>query len=78
MAAADLLKNAINNIKQQLDTYPETKKMLSIEKANSYITQSVIIFLQSMFTGNNKDKKVASIGQALMQKATLQALTAPP
>lgn len=48
------------------DFYPNSQD-LTLEKSLAYIPECLLLFCKTLFVGADSDRKVASIGQALMQ-----------
>lgn len=77
MAAAELLKTDIRSVEQENNFYPNSIEMSSLQKTLEYVPQSLQLFLHTLFTGKDKDLKVSSLGQAMMQATRPRGLLAP-
>ena len=55
-------------------TYPSMNEFQSIGNCIEYLTPSLKSLLKTMFVSNDKDKRVAFIGQAIMQQIRPRAL----
>ena len=75
--AAKLIKNDIKSIDDQPDAYPTCDDMTSIQKAIDSLPSTLKLFLQSLFVGKDIDRKIASIGQAIMQSVRPRVIVAP-
>jgi len=75
--AAKLIKNDIKSIEVQHDEYPSCEDMTSVQKAIDYLPSTLKLFLQSLFVGKDIDRKIASIGQAIMQSVLPRVIVAP-
>ena len=58
-------------------TYPSMNEFQSIDNCIEYLTPSLKSLLKTMFVSNDKDKRVAFIGQAIMQQIRPRALLVP-
>jgi len=75
--AAKLLKNDIKMIQQQSDMYPTCAEMDSVEMACTFLPKSLQLFIGDVFTGVDSDRKMASIGQSMVQATRRRVLLAP-
>ena len=75
--AAKLLQSDIKRVEQQRDVYPDPCQMSSLNECLGYLPETLHMLLQYLFVGKNTDKKIASIGQAMMQATRPRALVAP-
>ena len=57
--------------------YPDCDQMSSTDEAMAFLPESLRTFLEQLFVGKNIDKKVASIGQAIMQAVRPRVLVTP-
>ena len=75
--AARLIKSDIKtNVPSTKDQYPSTN-MLSLDSTLIYLPETLRIMLDSLFVGNDNRRKVASIGQAIVQTVRPRAVIAP-
>ena len=77
ISAARLIKNDIIDVIQSLDYYTTLEPEDFLSESLSFIPESLRNFLKTLFSGRNTEKKVASLGQALMQAARPRSLIAP-
>ena len=77
MAAAELLKSDIRSVVDEKGTYPTSLEMSSVMKTLLYLPESLKLFLRTLFIGKNKDLKVSSLGQAIMQATRPRGLLPP-
>ena len=59
------------------ETYPLSSDMSSVEIAISFLSESLILLLDTLIIGVDKKLKIASIGQAIMQATRPRVLIAP-
>ena len=71
-AAAKLIKNEVQQLECDLQKYPEFN---SSELSSSYLTPSLNIFLQELISTSEKETKIASIGQIIMQSIRPKTLS---
>ena len=76
-AAANLIKSDIKSIIQSKELYLSTLEMASTEKTLSYLPNSLRRFLDVLFVGNEKNLKMSSVGQAMMQATRPRVIIAP-
>lgn len=76
-AAAELIKADIKRIEQSKTTYPSSLEMSTLEQVMSFIPASLQLFLRTLFVGAEKETKIGSIGQAIMQATRPRALLCP-
>ena len=76
-AAAALLKHDIKNIPGNKTQYNLFESLSSQEAALEFIPKSLRSFLSFLFVGNQKKRKIASIGQAIIQATRPRTLIAP-
>ena len=75
--AARLIRSDIKtNVPSTSDEYPSIE-MLKLDSALNYIPGTLHTLLDLLLVGQNKPRKVASIGQALIQAARPRAVLAP-
>ena len=75
--AAKLLKNDIRSLNYCAKEYPSCDDLSSIKKAIAYLPKSLRLFMNILVAGKNPDKKIASIGQALIRAARPRVLLTP-
>ena len=75
--AATLIKNEIKRMNATKTTYPTSQEIQSLEQNLSYVPQGLQLFLKKIFVEKNPERKVASIGQAIIQAARPRVLIAP-
>lgn len=75
-AAAKLIKHDIKEINQPSDVYPAISGISSIDDNLNFIPNSLYTFLTLLFVGA-QPRKIASIGQAIIQATRPRALMAP-
>jgi hypothetical protein len=68
-AAAELLKDDIKRITQDMNEYFKTGDLKYIEENLNYLPQSLKFFLENLFVGKDTKLKIEDIGQSIM-KAT--------
>lgn len=74
-AAARLMKSDIKaSVPSQSDDYPSTE---DIKSGVTYLPDSVKYFLDHLFVGKSTERKIASIGQAIVQASRPVAVMAP-
>lgn len=74
--AAKIIKNDIRSTAEKSDSFPGTDNLTN-SAALHYLPESLKLLLSKMFSSKNKDRKVGSIGQAIMQAACPRSLLAP-
>ena len=75
--AAKLIRSDIKaNVPTASDEYPSIE-MLTLESALDYIPKTLHTLLDMIFVGEKKPRKVASIGQAIIQAARPRSVLAP-
>ena len=75
--AARLIKSDIKtNVSPVSDQYP-TSDTVKLQAALDYIPESLRIVLKSLFSGSDAQRKVASIGHAIIQAVRPRAVVAP-
>ena len=77
-AAAKILKSDIKSSRAETfkEEYPSVEK-LSLTEALSYIPESLQTFCRALFVGTDKERKIASIGQSIIQDTRLLSVIAP-
>lgn len=75
--AAKLIKYDIKSTGDQHDVYPSCEDIASVHKAIYYLPSTLKLFLQSLFVGKDIDRKIVSIGQAIMQAVRPRVIVAP-
>ena len=76
-AAAALLKNDIKKIPGKETQYNLFETLSSQETAMEFIPNSMRTFLSCLLVGNEKVKKIAAIGQAIIQAIRPRTILAP-
>ena len=76
-AAAELLKNDIKSVSHTKDYYASCSALSSVEEAISFLPDSLILMLKTMFPSKDGQVKVASLGQAVMQATRPRTMLAP-
>ncbi len=76
-AAAQLIKSEVKAVSQPKDVYPSLDDMSTTDKALSFLPESLFTLLNMVFVGKDTDRKIASIGQAIMQAIRPRVLNAP-
>ena len=75
--AARLLKSdIISNVLSETNLYPSTES-LSLNSSLEYIPSSLKLLLDNLFVGKSTERKVASIGQAIIQSVRPRAVLMP-
>lgn len=75
--AARLIKSDVKtNVESVTDQYPCTDS-LKLTAALDYLPETLRLLLSSVFVGKNTNRKVASIGQAIVQAIRPRAVIAP-
>ena len=74
--AAKFIKNDVKSPPSS-KTYPSMNEFQPIDNCIEYLTPSLKSLLKTMFVSNDKDKRVAFIGQAIMQQIRPRALLVP-
>ena len=75
IAAAKIIKSDIKSIFISKNYYPKSSE-ISVEESINYLPESRKHFLELIFVGQNY-RKVAAVGQAIMQAARPRAIIAP-
>lgn len=75
--AAELIKSDIKGVMQSKDNYATSLEMSSVENSLQFIPESLQLLLSTIFVGKDKEMKICSIGQAIMQAARPRALLLP-
>ena len=70
-------KKDIKSCSTSNDLYPSSEEISCIEQAISFLPESLKLLLELMFVDHDKEIKVASIGQAIMQAVRPRVLIAP-
>eukprot|EP00794_Sanderia_malayensis_P014578 gene14578-16080_t len=73
-AAAALIKNDMKACRASKEIYPNSEDMSSPENAIAFLPQALLQLLDVLVHGVDKKKKIASIGQAIMQAARPRVL----
>ena len=76
-AAAELLKNDIKSVSHTKDYYESCSELSSVEEAISFLPDSLVLMLKTMFPSKDGQVKVASLGQAVMQATRPRTILAP-
>ena len=76
-AAAAIIKSDAKGIKQQMDVYPNSENLGEITDNLEYLPSSLRLFLNTLFVGDKTDRKVASIGQCMLQACRPKAIRPP-
>ena len=74
--AAKFIKNDVKLLPSS-KIYPSMNEFQSIGNCIEYLTPSIKSLLKTMFVSNDKDNRVAFIGQAIMQQIPPRALLVP-
>lgn len=77
LAAAEIIRNEIKDITIEPDTYTTIEDIGNVERNVNYLPESLKILMTSLVTGKNNERKVAAIGQAIMQAVRPRVLVAP-
>jgi len=75
--AAKLITSDVKSVEQSIDMYPGSTEMSSTEEAMSFLPESLKLLLQTLFVGRDADRKVGSLGQAIMQAIRPRVLLPP-
>jgi len=75
--AASLIKSDIKSVLQSKDVYPSSHQMSNTTDNLSYLPNTLQHFLDVLLVGKEKNVKVGSIGQALMQATRPKVLLTP-
>ena len=65
--AAKRIKSDIQAVSQMKDSYASCHELSSVEKAVSFLPQSLQVMLNTLFSVKLEPVKLASLGQAIMQ-----------
>lgn len=76
-AAAKLLKSDIRSVDATKSNYPTPANLASVDTNLSYLPDSLLLLLSTMFSEKDPSVKLAAIGQAVMQASRPRALIAP-
>lgn len=63
--AANLIRSDVKSVVQLKDTYPTSLSMSDISEATNYIPESLLLLLNTILVGKEKQLKVCSLGQAI-------------
>ena len=75
--AARLIKSDVKSTVPSItDQYPGVNS-LDLSNALSFVPQTLQAFLSCLFVGEDKNRKVASIGQAIIQSVRPRAVVVP-
>ena len=75
--AARLIKSDIkSNVQSITDHYPSTKS-LELDSALSFVPETLRTLLNGLFVGEETSRKIAGLGQAIVQAARPRAVVAP-
>ena len=75
--AAKLIKSDVKSVEETKEVYPDSSTMTSTDEAMSFLPESLKLLLQKLAVGKDADKKIASLGQAIMQCIRPRVLIAP-
>jgi hypothetical protein len=75
--AARLILNDIKNMEKGKDIYPPATEIKSLSSNLNYLPDSLHLFLQKVIDNKQGKKKIASIGQSIVQTATPRSLVCP-
>ena len=76
-AAADLIRNEIKCIPTCKSSYPDIKKLSSLEENLNYVPELLRSFLDRVLAGQSNELKVATIGQCIIQLTRPRVVLAP-
>eukprot|EP00794_Sanderia_malayensis_P001581 gene1581-1746_t len=74
--AATLIQNEIKSMSATKTTYPTSEEIQSVDQNLSYVRSGLQLFLKEIFVEKNPEKKIASIGQAIIQATRPRVLIA--
>lgn len=75
--AANLIAEDIKALSSDRRCYPTSEEIASMDAYSKYIPQSLMMFLEHIFTGKVQKGKVASIGQCIVQGCLPRSTIAP-
>ncbi|CAH3187344.1 unnamed protein product [Porites lobata] len=76
-AAADLIKTDIKSKDISKSFYPLPGEISSLEENCAFLPETLYLFLRTIFNEKSAERKIASIGQAIIQAARPRVLIAP-
>lgn len=76
-AASNLIRTDIKSVVQDKAIYPTSLSVSSVEDCTAFIPKSLQLLLNVILVGKDKDLKLCSLGQAIMQAARPRILIAP-
>lgn len=76
-AAAELIKSDIKSRESTGDAYPSSDDIASLEKNSDFVPESLRLFLRTIFSDKKAERKIATIGQAIVQAARPRILVEP-
>ena len=75
--AAKVIKSDVKSMPSSKTEYPGTNQMSSVELALGFLPESLRVLLELLLTGQDISKKVASIGQAIVQAIRPRVIIMP-
>ena len=75
--AARFILNDIKAMEKAKDIYPQAPEISSLSANLDYLPESLQVFLQKVIDNKQGKKKIASIGQAIVQTATPRSIICP-
>ena len=75
--AATLILSDIKSIADNKEEYPNPEKLKSLEENRDYVPESLLTFLKQIIDHKNSEKKILSIGQAIIQACMPRGVIAP-
>ena len=76
-AAADLIKTGIKSKDISKSFYPLPGEISSLDENCAFLPETLYLFLRTIFNEKSAERKIASIGQAIIQAARPRVLKAP-
>ncbi|CAH3022720.1 unnamed protein product, partial [Porites evermanni] len=76
-AAADLIKTDIKSKDISKSFYPLPGEISSLDENCAFLPETLYLFLRTIFNEKSAERKIASIGQAIIQAARPRVLIAP-
>ncbi|XP_045199496.1 uncharacterized protein LOC123553863 [Mercenaria mercenaria] len=77
LTAAKLIFSDIKSGEYSKEIYPTASEIMSLESNLKYVPESLQIFLNKIIDNKQGEKKIASIGQAIVQAACPRSVIAP-
>ena len=75
--AAKLIKSDTQAVSQMKNSYACCHELSSVEEAVSFLPESLLVMLNTLFTVKQEPVKLASLGQATMQATQPRSVLAP-